>query len=588
MSYLKEFKRILPFVKKNIILYIPGLLFLVLTDAGQIYIPQITKKAVNLITSGVGSTREILLLSITMVVIAILIALGRFGWRYFIGGSARKIESNLRIRLFNHLLELSPSFYENHKTGDIMSRFTNDMNAIRMACGMAIVSLIDGVFMASFIIVILFKDYGSLAVLIILPLPLLFFLVTGVGRLLGKRSKLVQEGFSNLSANTQETFAGIRVYKTFAQENFATEKFKTVNNLYLKRAMSLIRVYGFFFPLINFLAGISSLILLWFGGKQVISGIITPGDFAAVLSYLGLLVWPMMGIGFTMNWLERGGASLSRIGEFLDTKPDIINSGDKSIKPSGNIEIKNLTLCREFFDEKKKEKITSVVLEGINLRLQEGKSLGILGKTGSGKTSLINLFPRFLDPPTGTVFIGGRDIKDYNITTLRKNVSVVMQDTFLFSETIKENIRFALPQASDELVREAAEFSTISRDLSEFPDNWNTMIGERGYSLSGGQKQRVAISRAYLTKPEVLIFDDCLSAVDSETTTAIIKGFLKQRKGLTSIIVSNRIGTLSITDNIIVLEDGKITQEGSHNQLLEKKGLYRTIYNLQQVEENEN
>ncbi len=584
MSYLGEYKRLLPFLRKNLLFYIPGLICLVVTDAGQIYIPQLTKKAVNLISSGEGSTGIILNITVIMVVIAVFIAAGRFGWRYFIGGTARRIESDLRQKLFRHLLGLSPGFYEKRRTGDIMSRFTNDMNAIRMACGMAVVSIVDGLFMATFILVILFRDYPGLAGWIAIPLPLLFILVVGAGRLLGRRSKLVQEGFSNLSAHTQETFAGIRVYKTFACEDFAAEKFKTANDIYLQRAMSLIRVWGFFFPLINFLSGVTSLLLLWFGGRQVIDGIISPGDFAAVLSYLGLLVWPMMGAGFTINWLERGGASLARIGEFLDEKPDIISGDGFDLKPAGDVEVRGLSYSRDFYNEKMEEIVSVPVLTDISFRLKQGHSLGILGRTGSGKTSLISLLPRLYEAPAGTVFIGGRDIREYELSELRKNVGVVMQDTFLFSETIKENIRFAVPDAGDELIREAADFSTISRDLKEFPFGWDTMVGERGHTLSGGQKQRVAISRAYLTNPEILIFDDCLSAVDSETEASIIRSFLEKRSGRTSIIISNRIGTLSHTDNIIVLEDGCITQQGTHEQLLSEKGLYRTIYNLQQAE----
>jgi ATP-binding cassette subfamily B protein len=590
MSAMKEYKRLLPFLRKYLVFYLPGLVCLVLTDAGQLYIPQLTKGAVDLAASGDFYLSEILRISFFMVLTAVLIAAGRFGWRFFIGGTARKIESGLREMLFNHMMTLPASFYGKRKTGDIMARFTNDMQAVRMACGMAVVSLVDGVFMAAFILILLFINYPSIAGWIILPFPILAFLVLGMGRLLGRRSKLVQEGFSSLSAIVQETFSGIRVFKTLARENYAVDKFRESNDEYMKRSMSLVRIWGLFFPLINLLAGCTSLLLLWFGGSRIISGDLSPGDFAAVLSYLGLLVWPMMGAGFTINWLERGAASLSRIGEFLDAEPEITNppaaagkgarDGErretKAAGVSGDLEFRDLTF-RWPDDE-------ADVLSDISFTVPEGASVGIFGRTGSGKSSLVNLVPRIFDPPAGTIFIGGRDVRDYPLKDLRTGVGLVLQDSFLFSETIKENIRFAAPDVSDDKILEAAEFSTISRDLNEFPFGWDTMVGERGHTLSGGQKQRIAISRAYLTNPEILVFDDCLSAVDSETEAGILNMFLKMRKRKTSLIISNRTGTLASTDFIVVLEEGKISRIGAHEELINTDGLYKNIHRLQQVE----
>ena len=558
-------------------MYIPGLICLIVTDAGQLYIPQLTRQAVDLVASGDFLLETVLHIAVIMIIAAVLIAVGRFGWRYFIGGSARKIESGLREELFSHLLRLPPHFYEKRKTGDIMARFTNDMKAIRMACGMAVVSLVDGLFMAAFIFVILFTQYPEIAGWIILPFPVLAALVLGFGRMLGKRSKLVQEGFSDLSAMVQETLSGVRVFKTFSREKWAVDKFSGLNDEYLRRTMSLIRIWGLFFPLINFLAGLTSLLLLWFGGRAVIAGDLSPGDFAAVLSYLALLVWPMMGAGFTINWLERGAASLSRIGEFLDSEPSI-KSGRAALQPvMGDIEVRGLTF--------RWPGAAGDVLSDISFRIPSGASVGVLGRTGSGKSSLVNLIPRLYDPPPGTIFIGGMDVRDYGLEQLRRGVGLVLQDSFLFSATIKENIGFAAGDITEERISEAAEFSTIDRDLKEFPFGWDTMVGERGHTLSGGQKQRVAISRAYLTDPEILIFDDCLSAVDSETESGILSQFLEKRKGRTSVIISNRTGTLSHTDFILVLEDGRLSAEGPHQRLIETDGFYRDIYRLQQAEE---
>ncbi len=577
---LKEYRRLLPWFLKYLPMYIPGLICLLITDAGQLYIPGLTKSAVDIIAAGSPETSRILHYCLLMVLTAAGVTAGRFGWRYFITGTARRIENGLRTNMFSHLLSLEPAYYETRKTGDIMARFTNDMRAIRMACGMAVVSLFDGVFMAAFILVILFVNYPSVAGWIILPLPVLTFLVLGMGRLLGRRTKRVQEGFSALSALVQETLSGIRVFKTLSCEKYAVDKFSESNEEYMRRTMALVRIWGFFFPLINFLAGGTSLLLLRFGGVQVIDGQLSPGDFAAILSYLNLLVWPMMGAGFTINWLERGAASLSRIGEILDAEPGIRSPEDSddnaAEKPSGDIEFRNLNFKWEGDSEN--------VLSGISFRIPSGVSVGIFGRTGSGKSTLVNLIPRLYDPPPESIFIGGRDIRSYNLRNLRETVGLVQQDSFLFSETIKENISFALDAAEDDKIREAAEFSTIDRDLKEFPFGWDTMVGERGHSLSGGQKQRIAVSRAYLTDPEVLIFDDCLSAVDAETESGILSRFLEKRKGRTSILISNRTATLSAADFVIVIENGSISTSGTHGELIKRSGLYRDIHRLQQAE----
>ena len=586
VSMLNEYRRLLPWFKKYFLMYLPGVICLLVTDAGLLYVPRLTKSAIDIIDAGNPDLQRILQICLTMVFISLLVTIGRFGWRFFITGSARKIEGGLREQLFSHLLGLHPGFFETWKTGDIMARFTNDMRAIRMACGMAIVSLVDGVFMAAFILILLFINYPSLAIWIIIPLPVLAVLVLGVGRLLGRRTKKVQEGFSSLSAMVQETLSGIRVFKTLSREEYAVRKFSESNDVYMQRTMSLIRIWGLFFPLINFLAGCTTLLLLWFGGLEVISGDLSPGDFAAVLSYLNLLVWPMMGAGFTINWLERGAASLSRIGELLDAEPEIVTETDiepvsESCKngvllPSGDIEFRNLSF--------RWKDSTEEVLSKISFKIPDGSSMGLFGKTGSGKSCLVNLMPRLYDPPPASIYIGGRDIREYDLRSLRESVGLVQQDSFLFSETIKENICFAVPDADDERIREAAEFSTIDRDLKEFPFGWDTMVGERGHSLSGGQKQRIAISRAYLTDPKVLIFDDCLSAVDADTESRILGRFLEKRRGKTSVIISNRTATLAAADFIVVLEDGKVSAIGPHDELIAQPGLYQSIYRLQQVE----
>ncbi len=569
-------------------MYIGGLICLVITDAGQLVVPELTKIAVNAIAGSRTDAFHILKICLIMAAVSAFVAVGRFGWRYFITGSARRIENGLRAQLFSHILKMDPSFFEERKTGEIMARLTNDLRAVRSACGMAVVSVFDGIFMAAFILVLLFVEYPSLTGWIIIPLLVLCVIVAFGGKFIAGRTRRVQEGFASVSAIAQEILSGIRVYKTFSSEDFAVKRFAEANSDYMDRSMSLVRIMGLFFPLINFLAGITTLLLLYFGGSQIIYGTMTPGDFAAVLIYLNLLVWPMMSAGFSVNWIQRGAASLSRIGELLDTEPEIIRFGGSEIggevsgnvsgdacsdKPGGDIEFRHLCFSH---DERKP------VLEDISFRIPEGASVGIFGKTGSGKSSIINLIPRFHDPPPGSIFLGGRDIREYDLYKLRESIGIVQQESFLFSDTIRENIRFAAPWSSEEEILEAAEFSTISRDLKEFPLGLDTMVGEKGHRLSGGQKQRIAISRTFLTNPEVLIFDDCLSAVDAETEAGIIDGFLEKRRGRTSIIVSNRTATLAFTDFIIVIENGRIAAAKPHEELIEMPGLYRKIYRLQQ------
>ena len=575
-----EYRRLFPWFRKYLPAYIPGLICLVVTDAGQLFIPRLTKTAVDLLGTGAAAPAEIAGICVMMVLIALAVTAGRFGWRLFITGSARKIESGLRGDLFTHLLTLDPGFYERRKTGDIMARFTNDMRAIRMACGMAVVSLVDGLFMAAFILVLLFINYPAIAGWIVIPLPVLAVLVLGMGRMVGRRTKKVQEGFASLSSIVQETFAGIRVFKTFSCERYAVEKFSESNDEYMRRTMSLVRIWGLFFPLINFLAGCTSLLLLRFGGLRLIDGGMSAGDFAAVLSYLNLLVWPMIASGFTINWLERGAASLSRIGELLDAEPEIESPENVDPgTPGGDIEFRGLGFGWP--------ESNGNVLHDISFTIPHGSVAGIFGRTGSGKSSLVNLVPRLYDPPPGSIFIGGRDIRSFDLRSLREAVGLVQQESFLFSETIRENISFAAGDVTEQQVLEAAAFSTIDRDLAGFPFGWDTMVGERGHSLSGGQKQRIAISRAYLTDPEILIFDDCLSAVDAETESKILEQFIRHRRGRTSILISNRTSTLALTDFIIVLEGGRLTASGTHRELAAGDGLYGNIYRLQQAEDED-
>ncbi len=571
---LKEFRTLLPFAKKYTSAYLAGLICLLVTDAGELYIPMLIKKAVDTITGGSFEPSALLHLMGIMLAAAAGIGAARFGWRFFIIGSSRRIERDLRERLFSHLLTLSPSYFSTMKTGDLMARATNDMRAVRRASGMALVAFIDGTFLSVAIIIILFSRYGKLALITILPLPFITLIILFAGKLIRKYFKGVQEGFSLLTEGVRETFSGIRVVKAFTRESFFKDTFYKLNENYKDRNMRLVRLWGFFFPLITFISGLSIMLLLVFGGIAVIHKTITAGDFTALISYLTMLRWPVMGMGFTVNMLQRGAASMARINEILDAEPGITSPlSPVPGTPKGSIEIKNL---RFTFSGSKKE-----TLSGINLTVPEGETLGILGRTGAGKSTLIRLLPRLIDPPRGTIFIGGTDILDYELSPLRSSIAFVPQDTFLFSASIKENITFSRPEADEREVQNLLKLTTLDRDLTDFPRGWDTEAGERGVTLSGGQKQRIALARALLAESPVIILDDAFSAVDTETEQNILEGFFRLRARRTNIIVSHRVSTLHRCSRIAVLEKGTIIQHGTHEELMRTPGLYREIAILQ-------
>ncbi|HUX21392.1 MAG TPA: ABC transporter ATP-binding protein, partial [Spirochaetia bacterium] len=468
-------------------------------------------------------------------------------------------------------------FFGRYKTGDLMARATNDMNAIRNATGMATVAFVDGAFMTLAILVILFTQYPAIALMTILPFPILTVLVLSVGRFLGERFRRVQEGFASLAGHVQETISGIRVVKAFVKEDYFSATFDDVNNDYRSRNMSLVRIFGFFYPAMTFLSGLTIMILLWLGGVAVIRGSLNTGDFVAYMSYLEMLAWPMMGAGYTVNMLQRGAASLKRVNAILDEIPEISgpSSGSRTLG-DGSIAIRRLSYS--YLSDGPME------LTGVDLEIPRGTTLGILGRTGSGKTTLIRMLPRLLDPPKGTLFIGGTDLHEIDLEFLRSSIGMVPQDSFLFSDTIRENIAFGAPAASEELIQRVADISTITRDLETFPRGMDTLVGERGVTLSGGQKQRIAISRALAVDPEILILDESLSAVDTETEEKILAGMKAVRSGKTTIIISHRVSTLANADHIVVIDEGRIIESGGYEELIAADGLFSEIHALQQLE----
>jgi ATP-binding cassette subfamily B protein len=577
---LKTYRSLGPYLKKHRLFYILGILALLVTAGGQIIIPQFIRRAVDLVATGNFTMAGVLGIVLGMIGTALGISIFRYAWRFFIQSASRSIEAELRKDYFDQLLRLSSSFFGSYKTGDLMARATNDMRAVRMATSMALVAAVDGIFMTTAILILLFVEYPRLTLFTIIPLPVITFLLLGFGSLIGERFKRVQEGFSHLSDQAQEVFSGIRIVKSFVKERYFLRKFASSNEEYQVRNLKLVRLWGLFFPLVSFLAGMTTLILLRVGGGMVITGEISTGDFVAVLAYLNMLIWPMMGAGFTVNLLQRGAASLNRINEVVHAQPDIESpDGGISEEARGEITVENLNYSYPGSDVP--------VLEGVSFHLPLGSILGILGRTGSGKSTLLNLLPRILDPPPGTVFLDGRDVREYDLAALRRSFGFVPQDSFLFSMSLRDNIAYGLDGRNDEVVDRVAEVSTINRDAKDFYAGFETMVGERGITLSGGQKQRTAISRALAVEANILVFDDALSAVDTETEEKILSELLEYRKGKSSIIVSHRVSTLSSADRIIVLDGGRIVQEGTHEELMCEEGFYREVYTLQSLDADE-
>jgi ATP-binding cassette subfamily B multidrug efflux pump len=576
LSFFKEFRTLGVHVREYRRAYIVGLLFLILTDAGQIVIPRLMGRSVDLISAGRGAAREVGVLMLAVVLLAVLVAVGRYGWRNYIIGSARRIEADLRVRLYDKMLTLSGSFYSRHKVGDLMARATNDLHSVRMATGMALIAFVDGVFMTIVILATLFIGYGRLGLLVVAPLPLVTFMALFLGRLVGPMFRRVQENFARISEHVQETLAGIRVIKSFVREKRALDAFQDINADYGRANMSLIRFWGMLFPAMGFVAGLSVLLLLYFGGIRVIDGRMSPGDFIAALSYLGMLIWPAMGAGWVVNMMQRGAASMHRINEVLDEIPDICDDPDADdTVPMGDLEFRSVSYSYDGAEP---------ILKDVSFTAPAGKSTGILGRTGSGKTTLVKLIPRLLDPPPGTILIGGRDIRMSTRSALRKKLGIVPQDVFLFSDTIRANIVFANPEASPDEVETVVDAAGLRADLPFFPQGLDTLVGERGVTLSGGQKQRIAIARAIIADPDMLVLDDALSAVDADTEERILGNLFEVRRGRTTLMISHRVSALSRCDRCIVLEDGMVSADGTHQELLAMDGFYREIAELQKLE----
>ena len=503
----------------------------------------------------------------------------RFIQRRTIQGVARQMEFHLRADFFLHLQKLSTSFYDNIRTGDLMTRATSDLNAIRMVLSNAIMFSVDALVLFVMALVIMLDIDTRLTLFALLPFPILAIIIRLLGKRLHAYYERIQDSFSTLNTKVQENLSGVRVVKSYTLEQNEISHFKELNQEFVNRNHRQIRLMTFFFPLFRFLPGIGIVIVLWMGGLHVIEGKITLGEFVAFQSYLMMLVRPMIMLGFIVNTFERGAASMNRINEILNEKPDIydgdsVNYQIKDIK--GEIEFRNLNFS---YDNK------TQVLTNINLRIPQGTTLAIVGGTGSGKSSLVNLIPRIRQVEPGSVYIDGIDIEDIPLNTLRSNIGFVEQEPFLFSDYLRNNIAYGVETPNDDEIRAAAHTSDLLSQIEEFPDGLRTFLGERGITISGGQRQRSALARAILIKPKILILDDAFANVDTQTEDTILTRLKDVMKDRTTIIISHRISTVKAADQIIVLNEGSIIESGTHEELLENNGMYASIYETQLLQE---
>jgi ATP-binding cassette subfamily B protein len=603
---LSNYKTLIPYLYRYRFQYIAGFVCLLLVDAAQVIIPLFLQQAVDSIVAGDFAAATIVKPAAAMVIMMTIVSGGRFLWRYFIHGSARRIETEMRAALFNHLLTLSYDFFQKNKIGDLLSRSTNDLDAARIAIGMGLVALVDGTVMAVSILAIIFINDAHSAALAIIPLPFVTLLILLFGNLAGKRFQKAQEAYSAMSGAVQETFAGIRVVKSFVKEWHFMRKFADTNDDYRAANMALVKLYGVFFPLIGFFSGLTSIILLAAGGIRVIHGAMTPGQLTALFRYFQMLIWPLMGAGFMVNLIQRGAVSLGRINEVMCAQPLIASPANPKRPDAGPgagvpfIEFRNLTFAYGEHEEHSAKKRT--ILENITLTIEQGTWLGILGRTGSGKTTLVKTLVRMIEPPANTVFVKGVDVRDWDLKELRRLFAVTPQDSYLFSDSIRWNIAYGLEEAENagvesesatEKIEKAASLSAIDKDIARFADGLDTVIGERGLTLSGGQKQRVSISRAVIKDSAALILDDALSAVDAETERKILARLLETRRRAdaaesgrrpTVIIISHRISTLCNADKALVLDEGRVAEYGTPAELMARNGFYAKTAALQQLE----
>jgi ATP-binding cassette subfamily B multidrug efflux pump len=581
---LAPLRPLFPYLRRYSRDFVWGGLSVVVSNAIWILFPQVIRIAIDDLNQGV-TRQKIFLYAGLLVLISAAKGVFLFLTRWIIIGISREIEFDMRNDLFRHLERQPAAYFQQHRTGDIMARMTNDLNAVRMLLGPAIMYSANTVLFSIGALYFLLRISPWLTLVALVPLPLASILVQSLGRKIHERFERIQAMYSEISAQAQENFSGARLVRAFAQEEAQIAAFEKSNKENIRRGLRLVQLMGMLWPTLEFVLGLAMAITLLVGGHEVISHRISIGDFVAFNTYMVMLTWPVIALGWVVNLWQRGTASVIRIDELLSDKPAIDNAeADSSIpadlKLRGDIEFRDLSFSYSGSDSGRSE-----VLHSLSLKIPAGSSLAIVGPTGSGKSTLVNLIPRLHDAAPGSVLIDDRPIREYPLEVLRSNIGFVPQETFLFSQTIRGNIAFGAPLASDEEVLRAAEAAHIRREFEEFPAGLATTVGERGITLSGGQKQRTAIARAVIRNPRILILDDALSSVDTYTEEQILGELQRVMKGRTTLFISHRISTVRHADQIAVLVGGRIVELGTHDELIARNGYYADLFQKQLLEE---
>ena len=574
---LKNLRPLLPYFKKYRWGFALGGLCVLLNNGIWILFPLVIRGAFDALNQGITRQK---LVTYALLILAVAGTKGIFQFltRWIVIGISRNVEFDMRNDLFRHLEKLSLSYYQRTRTGDIMARCTNDLNAVRMLLGPAVMYSANTIVFTTGAMFFMWHINHRLTMYAFLPLPVVSITIQYFGRKIHERFERIQAMFSEISARAQENFSGARVIRAYVQEEAEIAQFEAANLEYIGRSLKLVRLMGMLWPTLETMLGLAVVMVLWLGGRRVLSGSMSLGDFVAFNTYMVQLTWPIIALGWVINLFQRGTASMGRINEIFEEQPEIVDNPavtEAGLQVRGEIEFRNLSFGYN----------GNEVLHNVNLHIPAGSSLAIVGPTGSGKTSLVSLIPRIYDAASGSVLIDGHPIREFPLETLRRSIGFVPQETFLFSDSVRENIAFGKSGATDDEVKAAAEGASIAGDIEEFPDKYRTVVGERGITLSGGQKQRTAIARAIIRDPRILVLDDALASVDTHTEDKILGHLREVMGGRTTIFISHRVSSVRNADRIAVLHSGRIVELGTHDELLGRDGYYTELYNKQLLEE---
>ena len=576
MKFLKSISRYMKPYKTQ---YIMGVLWLIVIDTLVIYVPQILRNFANDYQNATITKDKLVTYALLTIGTGLIMSIGRYFWRVYLFGSARRIEYDIRSQLFNHWLSMDNEFYNYHKIGDLMAYATNDINSVRMFTGEGIMMSVDSSFMLIFTIIMMIRTVGvRITAITLFPIPITAVIIIASGKVFYKIFRKRQEAYAKLSDVTTESFSGISVIKAFVEEDETKKRFDEANRNYYNKDLNVVKTQTFFFPFMVLLAGISYMLVIFFGAKYVIDGTLSLGDFVALYTYIGIIMWPARSLGIIIGQIQQGSAGLFRIEEMLKNKPTIkdVENPIRLPEDKTSIEFKNVSFKYPGEED--------YALKNISFKLENGKSLALVGKTGSSKSTILKLIFREYLTNEGEVLIDNHPIENIRINDLSEKTGYVPQDNFLFSESLRENIAFSYEKDYDvDEVYDAAKKSGVYNDIMDFKNDFDTVIGERGVTLSGGQKQRVSIARALIKKPSLLVLDDSLSAVDTNTEKSILDALDKIHA--TEVIIAHRISTIKSCDEIIFLEDGHIKERGTHEELVKLDGEYNKMYQNQLLED---